>query len=253
MDSPREARDGSVVAESGRSMNRRKENKSECYLCGGVATTRDHIPPLGLFPAPRPHNLITVPACDSCNRGNSLHDEYFRVTVATGSRDSPQSIALLHQRILPRMRRSPALIAELMKSMRWTDVRSQGGVYLGRAPAFPIDRPRIQTVIEKIVKGLYFKHKKRRLPADQVVDRYLYNPPIENPFQEEIVKVPLHNVGDGTVFSYRYCMGDGPDFLSYWFLMFYNDTTFFIVQTSPASNPQVNSDAAPASSAAPVT
>ncbi len=137
--------------------------------------------------------------------------------------------------------------------MRWTDVRSQGGVYLGRAPAFPIDRPRIQTVIEKIVKGLYFKHKKRRLPADQVVDRYLYNPPIENPFQEEIVKVPLHNVGDGTVFSYRYCMGDGPDFLSYWFLMFYNDTTFFIVQTSPASNPQVNSDAAPASSAAPVT
>lgn len=175
-------------------MKRGRKTKAECYVCGGFATTRDHIPPLGLFPAPRPHNLVTVPACENCNRGSSLHDEYFRVAVATGSRDSPQSIVLLHQRILPRMRQSPALIADLMKSMRWTAIRSEGGIYLGHAPAFAIDRPRIQAVIEKIVKGLYYKHNKRRLPGDQIVTPYVYNPAIEEQFQKAIAELPLHNI-----------------------------------------------------------
>lgn len=85
-------------------MKRERKAKPVCYLCGGIPTTRDHVPPLGMFPAPRPKNLVTVPTCESCYRGGSLHDEYFRVTVATGSRESTQSIALLHQRILPRMR-----------------------------------------------------------------------------------------------------------------------------------------------------
>lgn len=137
--------------------------------------------------------------------------------------------------------------------MRWTAIRSEGGIYLGHAPAFPIDRPRIQTVIEKIVKGLYYKHNKQRLPDDQVVAPYLYNPAIEKPFQEAIAALPLYNIGDGSVFSYRYCVGDGPNRLNYWFFMFYNDSTFFITQTLSASNPQVNADAAQASSAAPVT
>ena len=150
------------------------------------------------------------------------------------------------------MRQSPALIAELMKSMRWTAVRSDAGIYFGNAPAFPIDRPRIQIVIEKIVKGLYYKHHNRRLPDDQAVAPYLYNPSIEQGFQQAIAQLPLHNIGDGSVFSYRYCVGDGANPLSYWFFMFYNDTTFFITQTQAASNPQVNADAAP-TSAAPVT
>ena len=234
-------------------MKRRQQNKRGCYLCGAPATTRDHIPPLGMFPHPRPHNLVTVPACDECNRSNSLHDEYFRVVVATGSRDSPQSLALLHQRILLRMRKSPALIAGLMKSVRWIDLRSEGGIYLGRAPAFPFDRPRVQAVINKIVRGLYFKHTKHRLAPDYIVERFLYNPMVEESFQEVIARLPLHNLGDGTVFSYRYYVPDAAEFESFWFLMFYNDTSFFITHTSSASNLQVNPDAAVDSCAEPVT
>ena len=64
-----------------------------------------------------------------------------------------------------------------------------------------------------------------------MVAPYLYNPSIEKPFQDAIASLPLHNVGDGSVFSYRYCMADGPNPASYWFFMFYNDTTFFITQT----------------------
>lgn len=150
------------------------------------------------------------------------------------------------------MRQNPALIAELMKSMRWTALRSEAGIYLGHAPAFPIDRARIQVVVEKIVKGLYYKHYNQRLPGDQTVAPYVYNPSIEQEFQQAIAQLRLHNIGDGSVFSYRYCVGDGPSPLTYWFFMFYNDTTFFITQTQPASSLQANADAAPLG-AAPVT
>jgi hypothetical protein len=211
-----------------------KPSKGECYLCGTPASAWDHIPPLGLFPKPRPDNLITVPACLACNHGRSLDDEYFRVVVAAGSRDSPQSTVLLHQRIIPRMRQKPALILDFLKSIRPVDIHSEGGIYLGSGPAFSIDRPRVQTVVDKIVRGLFLKHTGRRLAADYVVEEFVYNPKVEKPLQDAIVQLPLSNIGDGSVFSYRYYLSEAGS-ESFWFLMFYNDTSLIITQTSPAA------------------
>src|ERR1700689_4523238 len=48
-----------------------------CVLCGAaIATTREHIPPESFFHAPYPANLITVPACESCNLGTERDDAY---------------------------------------------------------------------------------------------------------------------------------------------------------------------------------
>jgi len=206
-------------------------NQSECYLCGKPATTRDHIPPQGMFPKPRPDNLITVPACYNCNNGRSLDDEYFRVVVSAGSDDSPQSLNLLRQRIIPQMRERPGLILELMKSAVWVDINSPGGIYNGRGRALPFDRSRIQAVIDKVVRGLFFKHLGRRLSAGWLVDDFLYKPSVRGEFQNAILKLPLYDVGDGSVFSYRCHFSDSSD-ESFWFLMFYNDTSLFITQTS---------------------
>ena len=207
-------------------------DKRECYLCGAPADTRDHIPPVGLFPAPRPDNLLTVPACLACNRNRSLDDEYFRIIVAAGSRDAPQSTVLLHQRIIPRLRKKPALIRDFLKSVRQVDIHSESGIYLGRGPAFTFDRPRIQAVIDKIVRGLFFKHTNRRLAADYSVEEFMYCPKVEKPLQETIMELPLFNFGDGSVFSYRYHVADETSCESFWFLMFYNDTSLFVTRTS---------------------
>jgi hypothetical protein len=214
-------------------VKRCKQDKDDCYLCGAPATTRDHIPPLGVFPEPRPTDLITVPACYACNRDSSLHDQYFRVVVAAGSNDSPRSIALLRQRIIPRMRKTPALIVDFMSSIRRVVVHSPSGIYLGQAPAFPFNRSRIQVVINKIVRGLFLKHTKRRLATDYVVADFHYNPVIEASMQEAITRLPLFTIGDGAVFSYRFCLSDTAESESYWFLMFYNDTSIFVTQTAP--------------------
>ena len=225
-------------------MKCREQNQDECYLCGALATTKDHIPPLGLFPKPRPSNLVTVPACLACNRDRSLDDEYFRLMVAVGSRDSPQSITLLHQRIIPHMRKTPALIMEFLKSVRKVDIHSEGGIYLGKAPVFKIDRPRVQAVIDKIVRGLFFKHTNRRLAAGYIVEDYLYHPKVEKPLQDVIIELPLVNIGDGSTFSYRYHISDTNESESFWFLMFYNDTSLFITKTSSAGGHSIKSPTA---------
>lgn len=50
----------------------------KCIYCGSKDNiTREHAPPKALFPKPRPHNLITVPVCESCNGEKSSDDEYF--------------------------------------------------------------------------------------------------------------------------------------------------------------------------------
>ena len=216
-------------------MKRNKQDKGECYLCGAAATTRDHIPPLGVFPEPRPADLITVPACCACNRARSLDDEYFRVVVAAGSQDSPQSIALLHQRIIPRMRKAPALMVKLLRSVQPVDVCIAGTICLGRARAFPFDRSRIQVVIDKIVRGLFLRHTKRRLATDYVVRDFAYNPEIQMRSQEEIASLRLFTVGDGSVFSYRYGLAVTAGSESYWFLMFYNKS-LFVTHTAPAAS-----------------
>ena len=202
-------------------------------MCGALATTKDHIPPLCIFPKPRPSNLITIPACNACNHDRSFDDEYFRLVIAAGSRDAPQSHNVLRQRIIPRMRETPALIVEFLKSVQRVDFHSPDHTFIGQAPVFQINRPRVQAVIDKIVRGLFFKHTNRRLAVSHIVEDYLSYPKVEKPLQDVIAELSLVNVGDGSIFSYRYHISDTNESESFWFLMFYNDTSLFITKTSP--------------------
>jgi len=43
-----------------------------------ASTSDDHIPPKTIFGDKKPSDLITVPACEGCNNGCSLDDEYFK-------------------------------------------------------------------------------------------------------------------------------------------------------------------------------
>lgn len=53
-----------------------------CVICGlNKATTKDHIPPKGLFKGLN-SQLITVPACLTCNAGTSSEDEDFRFYIS---------------------------------------------------------------------------------------------------------------------------------------------------------------------------
>jgi hypothetical protein len=204
----------------------------KCYMCGAPATTKDHIPPWGMFPEPKPDNPIKVRACRACNNGSSLDDEYFRLVVGACSNDSPQSMAVLNQRILRKARERPRLATMFLKSCVHVEEFSPGGIYIGPARAVKYDRSRIQVVINKIVRGLFLRHTGRSLGSKCVVEDFMCQPELNQNLMEKICCLPLFKVGDGKVFSYRYELPDPAGGESSWFLMFYNDTVLFIATTA---------------------
>ncbi len=64
------------------------ENKF-CYKCGEIATSREHVPPICVFPEAKDviglnfrKDLITVPSCDEHNSKKSHDDEFLMVSIA---------------------------------------------------------------------------------------------------------------------------------------------------------------------------
>jgi len=198
-----------------------------CFNCGRPADTRDHVPPKGVFPRPRPTTLITVPACKTCNELTKLQDEYFRWLVATVGDATPEAVKLIGQRILPRFREKPALLREIMKGARQVDVYSPGGIWVGREPAFEYDRGRIQPVVEKTVKGLYFHEFGQRLEMAVVKD-FVLNPKIPEENIPAVAGLPLRDVAPG-VFGYRFYCDPNEKRASLWLLMFFEKTLFFTI------------------------
>lgn len=72
-------------------------------------TSLEHVPGKCLFPKPRPTDLITVPACEQCNNGSSLEDEYFLDTLALIDEERPSAaLERLRRRVRLRLWRAEA-------------------------------------------------------------------------------------------------------------------------------------------------
>jgi hypothetical protein len=85
-----------------------------CYLCGIPVTKHqvgpgqkhppddlvpDHVPPKGLFPKPRPDNLIKVPCCFACNNKHSGFDERLRMVAAMPFDRNEAGQRILHEKV----------------------------------------------------------------------------------------------------------------------------------------------------------
>ena len=180
---------------------------------------------------PKPSDLITVPACDSCNSKTKLNDEYFRWLVVTGSVEDEHAQKLIKDRIVPKFQRRPALLHKIMKGATHFGVHSEEVYILGKQPPFHFDRFRIQIVIDKIVRGLYFRELGTMLPKDTVVINFILNPIFEDEMKNVICSLPLNDIGSG-IFSYRYWADDTIPEESFWLLMFFDKTLFF-TKTEP--------------------
>src|SRR5437773_1070705 len=108
------------------------------------ADSRDHIVPTGFFPAPRPSNLVTLPAHFSCH--NRLSEDYARAILA-GMSGTPVA-----RRIMENVRRSlhrsdlggMQLRRDLIRTLRpRIEFRSPAGLDLGSSPGVQFDRRRV--------------------------------------------------------------------------------------------------------------
>ncbi len=130
-----------------------------CGYCGNPSpTTRDHIPPKGIFPTPRPDDLITVPSCASCNQGASASDERFRASLSLHVGVDAPSTSRLWEQTLPGIRRNRALHRRLRDEAEPIWLTTPSGVIHGRKYRGRWDSDSHDRTIERMIRGLYFHH-----------------------------------------------------------------------------------------------
>ena len=200
----------------------------QCVYCGEKRPlTRDHIPPLNLFPEPRANNLITVPCCESCREGWSKDDEYFRAVILCSTRVSEEEIV---QGVMASLLRSLAkpmkqgFARMLLDSIKQIELETEAGLYLGKSPALRIDQERINRVAQRIIRGLFFHEKACPVPEGYEVLAYIqqfgFDPILEK------MQFPKLRVVQNGVFCYTFKETELDPNSSVWLALFYGHLPF---------------------------
>lgn len=126
-----------------------------CYLCGAPnPTTKDHVPPRGFFPEPRPADLITLPCCQDCNSSFSLDDEAVRVWFSMGIGHSDAAEWIIQNKVFPgTLSRSSAFLSEILKSMEDAIITDEDGQPM-EVVKYSMDRERAERFVIRVAKGL---------------------------------------------------------------------------------------------------
>ena len=123
---------GFLGSERGEDIVTRGRSKPICIYCGKrEGTTKDHVPPKGLFPVPRP-NMVTVPCCEQCRKGQSLDDEYF-VRMIAMSRDANPAAAFARDAVHRTFTKAHKIgfTRALLKSIAESPVHTPASLLLG--------------------------------------------------------------------------------------------------------------------------
>ena len=205
-----------------------------CIYCSAtnLIPTRDHVPPKCLFPKPRPLNLVTVPACPTCNQSFKLDDEYFRLMIAGEAAYSDQAATKIWtERVM--LNTGAGLRKSLLSQAQLYDRRTPGGLYLGKGIKVGFDSRRIRRVVERIAVGLMWHHYRQRLSPGAKVETH-YRPNLI-PFSGILMSSNLANIGD-TIFRYRYGRASDAQDSSLWGFQFYGRAHFIVTILGPSVN-----------------
>lgn len=202
--------------------------KEKCVYCGtNDATTDDHAVPKNLFPGQVPHSEIKVPSCADCNGSFAKHEEYFRTILFVALAETNAEIAKLYPKFKRSLTRKGAekFLALMVNSIKRVDRQTQGGIYLpDRTPAIEYVEERVNIVLRKVIRGMFYKWKGYPLPKDYIVDAIMHAD--SHPLPKKALLVPgsgeYRKVGDGKVFAYWVKPTvDNPECIA-WLLSFYD-------------------------------
>ena len=150
-----------------------------CIYCGkSEASERDHVPPKCFFSTSKPPNLITVPSCRNCNSLLGKDDERVRNLIV--SLDATERHETISNCLADKRNRSfdrqegTTNFRHVLQSMQSVDVYSNGGIYLGTAPAFNLDQPLLDRFMSRMCRGL-LHHENAIGYVDAVVEWHMAN------------------------------------------------------------------------------
>ena len=213
-----------------------------CAFCG--ATDReleeDHVPPQNLFPSRA--GLITVPSCGGsggCNRSSSLDDENFRnMLILQEEVEDHPAIQKPLAAMLRSFQHSPKTAAGFAKNWQYNHVFTPSYLYRGMLPTYKASRTRMNVVVEKTIRGLYYYETQTVLPQDwfvHILDKELIaeipHPQTElNGIIATITAQPQRRISGG-IFRYGF-IRDGEEPKTIWLLLFFNRIPFLCMTHS---------------------
>lgn len=139
----------------------KKNAEQLCVICGvKKATTKDHVPPKSIFAKPRPSDLVTIPACHSCNVSGSVADEEFGafVAMATTIKNNGSDKKLFHQRVVKPLHHNKRLYRQIIDQSKAVTLVTPSGIIYDKAYQTHWNVEAHQKVMERTVRGLYFHH-----------------------------------------------------------------------------------------------
>ena len=206
-----------------------------CVYCGDKKTnTKDHVPGKGFFPQPRPSDLITVACCRKCNVDHGYDEEFFAATFLFSDAASTKTGKELWDSKFSRgWRRNSGLRAALQKRMSRIPVFSPKGIYLQNRLAIELDHERLDSVVMRCIRGLYFfefgeiLHNQTEM---QVAN--LLTPQSQKAMEEQAKSAQPGKRDWPGVFEYRVAKCHEVDQGSMWLVRFYGMVCYWAV-TSP--------------------
>jgi hypothetical protein len=145
-------------------------------MCSYCRDTRgpfqaEHVVQRCLWDGKRPGNMVTVPACDPCNKGYGKDEEYFRTALAlmVGKGQHPEVEKLLNGKVRRGLHRNGRLRADLTRGFGLRPKVTPSGLFVGWDLGFELDLARFSRGVEKTVRGLFCYKSQRPLPAGVAV------------------------------------------------------------------------------------
>lgn len=204
-----------------------------CIYCGKTADTREHIPPKQFFKSTSNKPLITVPSCKVCNAGFQKDEDFFR-QFYTSMLMERSSVAkqLMDGEISRSILRTPALGHQMFSQMKLVDAYTKAGLYKGKMTMYTVsdsDRGRINRVVTKIIKGLFYHEFSKTIPEDWTIKIIWITPKVEKEQKlDEMAKQPFWRVIKEDTFAYW--VNYGPQtFQSIWLLDFFKIPLFYVL------------------------
>jgi hypothetical protein len=133
------------------------------------------------------------------------------------------------------MPRKARFLKRFFSSMGLVALRTPAGLHLGYAPGFNVDLARLDRVVARVTRGLYWHHHDRvRLPDNHEVVVWSEDGlrgiglaeagELRRTLVEPIMNNPARTIGRGAL-SYRFASGDR-EHVTGWLLEFYGDVRF---------------------------
>lgn len=199
----------------------RKKRKLLCAICGvRPAITKDHIPPKGIFPSPRPSNLITVPACKPCNHGDSELDERFRVDLSHHVGLDDSLTENLWNDTLRTLEKNRKLKNKILSGIEETYFTTPQGIIYEKGYRRKWDSAAHDAIIERTIRGLYYHHL-RHILANTVHVKTHWFKTLNKDLYTVSENWPGDSLGRGQ-FVYRFNYAADTPLHSVWIFQFYS-------------------------------